>query len=93
MHELVRSGDGIDGTGASAMGAADTNCFVNDGDTGNNRRFREWLRIPSEQVSESLDRFIAAGRAEIDRDLARNNCLRIGSATRVAALRALSLWE
>jgi len=96
MHLFARAYDGIHGTGLDTQGATNTYFFIN-------YRHRagfffavfrvEWLGLTTQEIGQSLDSCIAAGRALVNVCLAVSNGLCIGQATRVSALCTLGLRQ
>ena len=94
MHQLMGADDSIDWTGSTAMGTANAQRFIDNGDrtTGRNL-FNQRNDCSTEQVCEPAHCFLAARRAEVDIDAILGDCSRIRATTRITALRALRLWQ
>src|ERR1019366_10766766 len=79
-----------------AKRASDAGRFIDAGDDQRRRdsaAFVDRKRRRVEQVRKRGDRFVAAGRASIDRRVAGGNRFSVGAAALVAAASALRLWQ
>ena len=90
----MRADNGINGTRVAAMGAADAKSFINDRNNATGPGlFDKRQDIFAQQAGEALNGFVTARRAEIDCNAELDDGRCVGPATRVATLRALSLWQ
>jgi hypothetical protein len=86
----VCTDDGIDRTGISAMSAADTQRFINNGDGGRDG-LRQRYDFPAEQIGKPTYRVLAARRAKVNSRVAIHKGGRERSTTGKAALSTLGL--
>jgi hypothetical protein len=94
VHQLLCTNNGIDGTRAAAMGATDAKRFVNDRNNATGPGlFDKRQHFSAQQGREALNGIITARRTEIDCNAGFDNCRGVGSATWIATLCALGLWQ
>lgn len=94
VHQLLRTNNRIDGTGATAVGATDAKSFINDGNNATGSRlFGKRQCVFTQQAGDALNGIVAARRAEIDCDVGLDDGRRVRAATRIATLRALGLRQ
>jgi hypothetical protein len=94
VHQLLRTNNGIDGTRATAVGAADAKSFINDGNTASGSGLvHKRQYVFTQQAGETLNRILAARRAKVDCNVGLDDGRRVRPATRIATLRALSLRQ
>jgi hypothetical protein len=96
MHHLMSPDDGIDRAGTAAMGATDTQCFIDNCDGLDHVRVWcvcEWHKIPAQQCRESSNGIVAARRAKIDVSAPLDDRGRVRPATGEATLSTLRLGQ
>jgi hypothetical protein len=89
----MRTDNGIDRAGITAMRAADTQRFIDKGDTACRDTVGYRLWVTAEQVSKPANRVVATRGAQIDCCLTGNDRRGIWPAAGITALGTLCLWQ
>src|SRR4249919_1226602 len=96
VHQLRRADDRVHRAGLDALGAADALGLAHQRHLWRLVHAVRWIDRPRrapEQFRERAYTGLATGRALVDAGLAARDCLRVGLAAGVAALRALRLRQ
>src|SRR6185437_9930287 len=96
VHQLAGADDRVHGTGLDALGAADARVLVDHGDARwyFDAVFRiEWQHRLAGNPRQYPYAFRPARRTAVDRRFAARDGFRVRSAGRIAATRALRLWQ
>lgn len=96
MHQFACTDNGIHRTDVEALATTNAKGFINDGASAwfvwTKTRI-EWFRCGMSQHGQALDRDTIARWTPINIGFTASDSFRIGTTARVAALRALRLWQ
>lgn len=96
MHQLVRTDDGVDRAGVETFPATDATRFIDKRAAARMSRTDrgiEPFRWYTEQLRQTVNGGVAAGRATVDVGFAARDGFRVVAAAGIAASGALSLWQ